>query len=594
MLLLLIDSLLLYCITTSLGIFALAGLNKLFRCTIQSDPLGVVLIGLSFSTIYFSIISFWRPLDYYSLVPLIVISLLMPILLKKNYWILVHNLISRFKKGLHAPYLIPAVCLLVLLLCYLTLPPLNVDAPRYHYECIRWYEKYKVIPGLANVHGRFAFDPASFIIAGPYSLSDLSGQAIYPLNAVIISLLLFWLLARVIRNRGSFAGVAYFAGLVILSRALFALITSTSSDLLMTVCIAYSLLRLFELLLSREISVAKVAIPLIIVIFAPVAKLSAYPVLFAIPFFLYLLPHSEKRQSFVLVYVAFGIVLYVPWIIRNYIMSGYLVYPFPYLDLFHPDWKAPRDVLMSDYYYIRYGAMSVIGSKDDLTRYQHESFFQLFPAWVTRNIKGRMVPDLLLFGAGLLSPLVWIVNIFRRIRTERTLFLFWLIPYAGIWIWLFTCPDYRFGIVFFVLSLTLPLLALAQGHRLMSPRTQTNLLAALFALYFLNYFFEANCLKENIRIKYHYAFTWEKNLLYPLKDLQYTMKNNLADFPYTILNNGVKLYLSDSNHFCLNADQPCMSWKYGKIEMRGPRIDQGFRNIKDEAWDNFPFLLNNP
>jgi hypothetical protein len=577
-----------------LGILAQVGLNKLFQCTILSEPLGVFLTGLIFSTIYFSITSFWRPLDCFSLIPLIVISVLMPILLKRDYKVLLRNLISRYRNCLHAPYLIPAFCLLILLLFYSALPPLNIDAPRYHYECIRWYENYKVIPGLANVHGRFAFDPASFILDAPYSLSALFGQAIYPVNVVLVSIFLFWLLARMIRNRDSFAGMAYFICLLILSRALFALITSTSSDLLMIVCIAYSVLKLFDLLVSNEITVATVSTPLMIVLFAPVAKLSAYPILLAIPFFLYLLPGSEKRTFFILVFVAFGALLYIPWLSRNYIMSGYLVYPFPYLDLFHPDWKAPKDVLMSDYYCIRYGAISPITSKQDLLRYQHESFFQLFSGWVNMNIKARMIPDLLLFGAAILSPFIWAINYLRKIRPGIRLFFFWMIPYCGICIWTFTCPDYRFGFVFFALSLTLPLLVPGLGSRLISARMQTNMLTTLFVLYFLNYFIEANSLRETVRKKYNYGFTWEKNWLYPLKDLQYTVKNNISDFPYILLHNGVKLYLSDSNHFCLNADQPCMSWKYGKIEMRGPRIDQGFRNIKDEAWNNFPFLSNSP
>jgi hypothetical protein len=32
-----------------------------------------------------------------------------------------------------------------------------------------------------------------------------------------------------------------------------------------------------------------------------------------------------------------------------------------------------------------------------------------------------------------------------------------------------------------------------------------------------------------------------------------------------------------------------MSWKYGEIEMRGPGLENGFRNINDDIRGIFPF-----
>jgi len=74
MLLLFIDSLLLILLTTSLGILVLNGLQRLFRFACNR-PVGTFLAGLIGSTIYFNIISFRWPVNYLSLIPLLLLCL---------------------------------------------------------------------------------------------------------------------------------------------------------------------------------------------------------------------------------------------------------------------------------------------------------------------------------------------------------------------------------------------------------------------------------------------------------------------------------------------------------------------------------------
>ena len=71
--------------------------------------------------------------------------------------------------------------------------------------------------------------------------------------------------------------------------------------------------------------------------------------------------------------------------------------------------------------------------------------------------------------------------------------------------------------------------------------------------------------------------------LFPLRDAKDYLPDNRSGFPYTVLHSGVKLYLTDSCHSCTNAEMPCeirdYGWLLGKVEMRGSRLDQGFKNI---------------
>ncbi|HEX9513858.1 MAG TPA: hypothetical protein VF939_25380, partial [Puia sp.] len=207
MLLLLADSLLLIFLTLSLGILTLNILDRLFRVTIQSDLLGTFLAGLIPSTIYFNIISFWLPVNYLSLIPLALISLLVFRQHKERFRQEALSIREQLNRILQPSNWVFTGGLLVLLLYFSILPGINADSKGYHYLSILWYEKYKVIPGLANVHGRYAFNPAAFIIQSAYSFTGLTGQSIYPLNTVLIGLFLFWLLVRMLRQKDSLAGL---------------------------------------------------------------------------------------------------------------------------------------------------------------------------------------------------------------------------------------------------------------------------------------------------------------------------------------------------------------------------------------------------
>ncbi len=74
----------------------------------------------------------------------------------------------------------------------------------------------------------------------------------------------------------------------------------------------------------------------------------------------------------------------------------------------------------------------------------------------------------------------------------------------------------------------------------------------------------------------HYAankqqeLTWKDGWIVPLKDIYYNTRDSKDSIPYKTLNTGIKLYLSDTKHLCINAGLICTN--YGDslaIEMRG-------------------------
>src|SRR5580692_8634486 len=267
MLLLLIDSLLLLFITLSLGIFTHYFLEKIFRTPVQTDLLGIFLLGIVASTLYFNILSFCWPVNYFSLIPLAILSGVAG-LLRPERFRQVSRSIGDGLQFLFAPSrLFITGCVIAILLFYWIIPPGNPDSWDYHYLTIRWYEQYRVIPGLANIHGRFAFNSASFVIQAAYSFTGPAGQSLYPLNGVLLALFFLWLLVRMFHAKNSVMMLLYGSLIFMLFKPLLINVSSPSSDTLAAVCICYALICLFRMQLDGEERLSLVLTPCLIILY---------------------------------------------------------------------------------------------------------------------------------------------------------------------------------------------------------------------------------------------------------------------------------------------------------------------------------------
>jgi hypothetical protein len=477
------------------------------------------------------------------------------------------------------------------LFAYWVKPSTAGDSRAYHFESITWYEQFKVVPGLGNLHGRFAFNPVSFIIQSAYSFTGLLGRSVYSLNGVLTCLFLLWLFARLLRYRRSVAGLVYFALLAILGRYLLGYMSSPSSDTLLLICIAYPALKLFEMLGARTsthsgITLASTITPLFILLFAPVAKLSAYPVLPLILYILYLLPPADKKPSMLIPLLAIMACLYIPWMGRNYIMSGYLAYPLPFTDLFHPDWQVPPDMLLIDYDFAKYGPRSMTNAYSEFRHIQSTPFMEWFiPLLAFKFTIKAYIELVLLFSGILLAPLIWIILYTRGPKPAYRQFICWLFIYAGTLFWFYTSLDLRIGLVFLVLSVLFPLLAYTTGRQVAGNKMPKALIPALMVIFTLYYIYADYTLYKEYYNMRGQGFQLTEGWVFPLRDAM-TYPAHIKDgFPYKVLNKGVRLYISgDGIHYCINTCLPCMihgyGWNNAEVEMRGDRLDQGFRTAK--------------
>lgn len=68
------------------------------------------------------------------------------------------------------------LAVLVLLMAYGTSRGyMHVDTGLYHAQAIRWIEEYGVVPGLGNLHSRFAYNSAAFPLCAIYGMRWMAG-----------------------------------------------------------------------------------------------------------------------------------------------------------------------------------------------------------------------------------------------------------------------------------------------------------------------------------------------------------------------------------------------------------------------------------
>ncbi len=151
----------------------------------------------------------------------------------------------------------------------------------------------------------------------------------------------------------------------------------------------------------------------------------------------------KKKWNRILYYAVCVLVIVLPFFIRNYIISGWLLYPSTFPDIFNPDWKIPEMYLTPDSaYIIAFGrGYSNMGAAD-------LPFSEWFPHWYGGLEK---IWKLMLFATGS-GILVWFLNFYegmikKRYKDSDFIILNFTVFTAVVsfFFWLFSSPLIRYG-----------------------------------------------------------------------------------------------------------------------------------------------------
>jgi hypothetical protein len=447
--------------------------------------------------------------------------------------------------------------------------PTVYDTLLYHAQSVRWLKEHGTVPGLANLNSRIGFNNAWFVTAAFVDAGPFTFKSFHVIDSFIYVFTLATLIARLANGIGRPLLIGWLFDTLMLYPLLHYRFTtnSLSTDVVSTmavVAVVSHFLHRYDSEARRQDDLcwAAVVVPFMVTI-----KLINLPMLL-LPFLAFWAAVSPVRGLRALWtgaprrraagYALLASLLFLPWLVRGYFLSGYLLYPFHSLDLFSPDWKVPLAVATSEQDWIKSWAR-IPGAQPGDVLGKGIGFW--FSGWLSRSqpFIGEFMYWVV---SGLVVAALFVRPITQRVARAWPVFLTLVVALSY---WFFQAPCVRFGygyltvtqVLIAALVLLIALETVAERGRLMlGTLFITSLAIHLHAELGEDFHKNAGCLQKELTE-------------YPRARLQ----------PYTYAS-GITVRVPITGDLCNNEPSLCSPGtdrdQYD-LSLRGPTIGEGFR-----------------
>lgn len=441
----------------------------------------------------------------------------------------------------------------------------HTDTNIYHAQAIHWYEEMGVVTGQGNLQLHFAYNSSCFAFAALFSLGFLGIQSFHCTTSFVASVFCIY----AIRHLKDYSlHKKHITDMCCVAILLYALVNlagfmSPASDYMTMFFGIYLITRWSEEIESGANAIPTYALLCVLAVFLCTLKLSAGPIVLLVIYPAYYLI-KRKQYKEILLYLSMGIVTLLPFLIRNIIISGWLIYPFPAIDLFHVDWKIPVDNVLIDSYKIKVWAKCLY----DVTLVDMP-MREWIPIWWSAQAR---YDQMLLYCNILAVCLDVIIVFFRLVNKEKlnmNLILLNIVVILCSITWFVLAPFVRYGLCFLLAT---PLLAVGMWLN----KKKLNLYSLISGGIVVLMFFMGSSFWENY-------FTVDMVFL----------KHNIAE-PYYVLQkdydstelktidlNGVTIYAPVQGEVSGYYNFPTTTYPsmIDDVELRGNELKNGFRSI---------------
>lgn len=336
---------------------------------------------------------------------------------------------------------------------------IHTDTSLYHAQAIRWYEEYGVVKGLANLQWHFAYNSSYFAFAALFSMTFLGNTALHCTTGFLAAVFCLFALSHL---KEFFIHPRHMADMCCIGILFYALVNlpgciSPASDYAAMFFSLYLIARWAQEIEAQTQCIENYCLLSFLAVFIATLKLSAaLLVLLA----LYPLVHliRTKKMKTILLCLVFGIMIALPFLIRNIIISGWLLYPFPAIDLFSFDWKLPVQYVNIDAATIKVWARCLYDPAMIDMPIQ-----EWIPIWWNaqeRYAQALILTNLLAFVLDILILLHHTVIL--REPPNFSLYLLNIVIFLNAAAWLLLAPFIRYGLAFL---LAIPLISVGMWLR---------------------------------------------------------------------------------------------------------------------------------
>ena len=399
--------------------------------------------GLSFLSILLDFISFLSPFSP-GLKLGVWLVLLVPVIASFSWLKKIFNQWLQGIKRMGIPGIILAILGFSIALLKSSGLPEIFDEGAYHLPLIRMWEQQGLVPGMANLNGHYGLNSSWHILTAFSNFDFFPGWklaiGLNGLLAFVLSLYAAFSLAKILSNK------SLVSDWIILFLPFFVfrnLLSSPSTDIPAIVCTWFIFTLWYKNIEGQE-SPWKIWPVLGVLPFWVVMIKASSAALLLVPLGLMALAWKEKLPARLKLVFAFGLVLLLPWILQNWLLTGYGVFPIRSTALGNPEWQVPLESIDKKFYLAQFGAFA-----------PPEHFtWKWFLFWIRAHNKDTQVILLLVLSALVSVSLVLIRRNEERIWTK--VYLFGTIL-ACLITWFITITEPRYGFGALVFSALFPI-----------------------------------------------------------------------------------------------------------------------------------------
>lgn len=308
----------------------------------MKSSLEVVFYGLIWITVYAQVFSLFGGVGALANGILLAVCIMVAIVWRKP----IKSTIVQSLKESGRAHLIVILALVVIWGYCTSRGYMHYDSDLYHAQSIRWIEEYGVVPGLGNIHVRFAYNSSFFALSALYSMHFWGIQPLHAVNGFFALLLSVEVLKAFRMRRLRLSDFARMGAFYYLT-TIYQEIVAPASDYAVMCVVFFIIIRWLVHLEQKEEHIAPYALLCVAGVYAVTLKLTAGCILLLVikPAWMLL---KEKRGKEIAVYFIFGVLVLAPWVVRTALISGYLLYPFPALDVLSVEWKISLETVARD------------------------------------------------------------------------------------------------------------------------------------------------------------------------------------------------------------------------------------------------------
>lgn len=408
--------------------------NKLCKREEKYNFIDTFILGIGFLLVLLSLTSLWLPSNHFILAGCILICIIYWVLNKNKFKAYRERTISIYKR--FSPFqLVLFTCILLFVLLYVIWGEFIFDASYYHHQNIRWNEDFAVVPGLGNLEDRFGFNSNYFLVSAIFTLRFIFSEQIYGLQSILFVFILSWILVECVKSQFEIKRVILLVIFFLFYYINGYELTNSSTDIMPNLCIFYFITRfsLYPQSLNKSLLFA-IAVPVCIATF----KLSVFLLGLLSVYLLIVLLKEKAYKPFIYLF-SFSVIFMGLWLVRNVIISGYLVYPVYEIDLFSFDWKVPDTTAKIERVIMEGHGKNVF-----------KQFLRL-PSYIGFLIESGQYKLLIYRLIGLISficiavsPFLVIYKTIKNRKDNAVYLILYGLSILCIIYWLISAPDFRF------------------------------------------------------------------------------------------------------------------------------------------------------